>query len=499
MKRTLSVVLLLSMLLSAMSCGSETSVSVDDTTAEEDGDTTGKTTAPVDELEARQLVDDELPKKDFGGESYVIAAEAKRERFIDVESTNGEVVNDAIYQRNREIEDRFNVKIEYILSDDYTVLSKDVAKAITAGDDSFDMVCGHVVNLGMLTLEGYFRNWYDIEYVDFDKPWWAKATTENLSYNDVCILAVGDFALSALANTYCMYVNMNLAEDYQIPDVRETVMDGGWTIDYLIQLSKDIYKDVNNNGIADEHDFYGFCSNASSNANAFLWSFDNPIITNTAAGELEVTFKTEKVSDIVSKLVNMFKDNDGISYNLNYVDPDGNVQFSYPRYMFLDSKCIFATGNIFMSIDLYRDMNDEYSIIPYPKWDENQEEYYTMVDGSHSVMAVPMTVADTEFVGIITEALCAESYKQVVPAYYDVAMKVKGARDETSLEILDMLVQNRVFDMGYVYDGGKGASFIIQSLVRTENTNFESYWAGKESSIMQHYDTVIEFFENYGE
>ena len=500
MRKTIASILFLSMLLSAVSCASDTPASADDTTTVQDIDTAGDTTEPADDLSARQLIDDELPDKTFNGESFVILGEASKEAYLDVESTNGEVVNDAIFQRNRDIEERFDIKIETVLtSGNEGNFRTEIQNAVTAGDDVYDLLCGHVVHLGALALEGYLQNWYDIKYVDFDKPWWAKATTENLSYNDVCVVAVGDFALSALASTYCMYVNMNLAEDYQIPDVREVVMDGDWTIDYLIKLSKDIYKDVNSNDTADEGDFYGLCSNASSNSNAFLWAFDNPIMQKNAAGELEVTYKTEKVGDIVNKLVNMFKDNDGISYNLNYKDAQGNVQFPYPRDMFANSQCIFATGTISHSINYFRDMNDEYSIIPYPKWDENQEEYYTMVDGSHSALAVPMTVSDTEFVGIITEALCAESYKQVVPVYYDTALKVKGARDETSLEILDMLVQNRIFDMGYVYDNWKGASFIIQTLVRAQNTNFESYWASKESSIMQQYDMVIEFFETYGE
>jgi hypothetical protein len=106
-------------------------------------------------------------------------------------------------------------------------------------------------------------------------------------------------------------------------------------------------------------------------------------------------------------------------------------------------------------------------------------------------------VSDTERIGVIVEALCAESYKKVVPAYYDVALKFKGTRDQESIAMLDMIVNSRIFDFGYVYDAWAGAAFIIQNLVEQNNPNVASYWAKHEKAIMTHYDKVIEYFETF--
>ena len=140
-----------------------------------------------------------------------------------------------------------------------------------------------------------------------------------------------------------------------------------------------------------------------------------------------------------------------------------------------------------------------YSILPYPKWDEAQERYITMSDGHHEAMAIPKTIGNPEAVGTITEALCAESYKILVPAYYDVALKVKSTRDEQSIAMLDRIVNSRVFDFGFVYNAGNGASFIIQDLINSNKDTFESTYAKKEKSILKHYDKVVAFFETYGE
>ena len=62
---------------------------------------------------------------------------------------------------------------------------------------------------------------------------------------------------------------------------------------------------------------------------------------------------------------------------------------------------------------LYRDMKDTYGILPMPKWDKSQEGYYANICDRYAIWGVPMTVTDTEFVGIITEALACETLKTV--------------------------------------------------------------------------------------
>ena len=161
------------------------------------------------------------------------------------------------------------------------------------------------------------------------------------------------------------------------------------------------------------------------------------------------------------------------------------------------SRAVFANGTLNHSRSSLADMTDEIGFLPYPKWDEAQKEYHTLVDGSHQALAVPTTVGDPDMVGAVTEVLNAESWKTVVPAYYDVALKVKATRDLESVEMIDLVVNSRKFDFGYIYDGWSGPSFILSGLVQGKNSDFESTYASKEKAILNHYDTVIEFFENY--
>lgn len=498
----LSAFAIAAVLLAGMtSCGGEAVKNNDSTSAENTPDISTELT---DTTEDRKNIDDGLGNPNLDGYSFRIVADTSgagnNYKYCDVEEADGDVMNDAVYKRNRGIEERFNCDISLVYKETASDTVNYIKNTVTAGENEFDLVNLHVVHAGNTALGGYFRNWYDIPKVDFSKPWWSKSTAEDLTYNGVCCLAVGDFALSALGQSWCTFYNKSLGADYGMGDYFDVVNSGKWTFDFIYDAAKDAYSDLNGNNEVDNEDQFGYLTQHHSAINAYLWSFDNPIIKNVD-GELTVVYKTEKLSGIVEKIVNSFLHGDkGIRTDITYVSPINGSEHNYNVDMFSKSKCIFTGGVISQSLDYFRDMNDDYSILPYPKWDEEQEAYYTMSDGSHAIMAVPLTVPedDIEKVGTIVEALCAESYKTVIPAYYDVALKVKGTRDDESVAMLDLIVESRIFDMGYVYDAWQGASFILEGMLAKDDTNIESYWASNSSAILAHYQDVISFFEDYG-
>ena len=469
------------------------------TEAATNADTTAET-EPLDALEARKLVDDELGEYDFGGYEYRIVTSDGKSETLDCDATTGDVIDDAVYERNTTVEERFNCTITVVEDELYSDASKFMTTAVTAGEDAFDICSFHVVGLGQISISDYFMNWYDIPHIDFSKPWWSDSTVNDLTYSGVCVTAIGDMALSALSAAYCVFYNKNLGSNYDFPDLYEVVNDGKWTIDYITALTKDIYQDLNGNGAVDyEEDLFGYTSDCCSNLNAYLWAFDNPVFSKNG-DVLEYTYKTDKVTSMITKLCDTFNLYDGIKVGKqDYKSATGKTGHDYSCDMFAKGQTVLANGYISMSLSSFRDLEDEFGILPYPKWDEAQENYITMSDGHHEAMAVPKTAANLEAIGVITEAMCAESYKTLVPAYYDVALKVKSTRDEQSIAMLDTIVNARVFDFGYVYDAWKGASFFMQELVRTNNTNFESYYAKKEKALTKHYNEVIEYFEDYGE
>ena len=118
----------------------------------------------------------------------------------------------------------------------------------------------------------------------------------------------------------------------------------------------------------------------------------------------------------------------------------------------------------------------------------------TTTDGSSPLTSVPITVRDTEFVSIITEALCAESWKSAIPKYYDLILKTRGVRDETSVKIIDMIEKGAVLDFGFVYGNYSGMGFTMSNLMLTKNKNFASYYAQNSKKWEQHIEEVVKAY-----
>ena len=56
-------------------------------------------------------VSDDLPTVDYGGAEFTIMDRTKYVYEFTAEEENGDILNDAVHERNRKVEDRFNVKI----------------------------------------------------------------------------------------------------------------------------------------------------------------------------------------------------------------------------------------------------------------------------------------------------------------------------------------------------------------------------------------------------
>ena len=59
-------------------------------------------------------------------------------------------------------------------------------------------------------------------------------------------------------------------------------------------------------------------------------------------------------------------------------------------------------------------------------------------------------------IGAVTEALAAEGYRSVTPAYFEIALKNKYTRDDESSQMLDILVSGNTFEPAIIYSASLG-------------------------------------------
>lgn len=467
------------------SCGGETKEASGTTASDTTSDAV---TSELSIEDQRKLIDDELPNMDYGGEEFNITVNSYCESGFFSDELSGDQLSDAIYNRNKAVEERFKIKFNFI-SGEYNEITQKVKSSVLAGDDQYQLLANHALASNSWVMAGILNNWYDIEYINFDKPWWSPSNKNDLTYNDTAYLAVGDFSLTTIGRTYAIYYDKIHADSYNLPDMYQLVRDGKWTIDKLSDLSKDIYTDLNNNGERDFDDFYGYSTSVTSNIGAYLFTSGLKIIDKG-----EIVLDVGKTSDLIARLITLTQVNEGTFYDLKYKNANGNPHYAGAEKM-ASGTTLFASAMIETGINYLRNSDNDYGIIPYPKWDEKQSDYITIVDGGFTILAIPKTVVDTGKSCIIAEALCAETYKNVIPVYYDIAIKEKGARDEESLEMIDFIMSKRVYDFGYIYDNYSGFGFCIEKMVQDNNPNFASYYAENINKVMAHYNEILACFE----
>ena len=447
---------------------------------------------------------DHLPEKDYGGREFIIMTRDGGwdtchhiEEFV-VEELNGEVINDAVYQRNLIIEELYNIKIDIMLTrevaNDMPAL---IQRMVRAGTSEVDLVCGHQIYLGTTAAQGNFANWYDVPHVDFEQPWWVQDANIELSVDGKTFFTISEIAYELLDYTYCVYFNKKLVADYGLENPYDVVNEGRWTLDYISRIIRDTYTDLDNDDRRSMNDFYGFASNTYSAGNTFFWSLGGKVMEKDGTGRPQLVMNNEHTVNIVNKLYDFYFETPGV-YALNQTSESG-IEWPYvTSQMFKNNQVIFSTGMFCDALVRFKDMEDDYGIIPYPKMDENQDKYYTMIDGHGPLLAVLTTHPDPEMVGIITEAMSAESYNLVTPAYYEVALKVKYSRDEESVKMLDLIKDGIKYDFGYIYDGWQGVAFGLQDMFANRNRDFVSYFERRENAALRHYNSIIDMYYDYG-
>ncbi len=442
----------------------------------------------------RAQVADGLGEYDFGGRKLRLVSHNKDDFFVEEEDRNkGNLIADAKFSRNKTAEDRFNFEMEVVYTGTYGEVNEWASKNILAGADEFDLYSSQTMAAGGLVLKNVFLNWYDIPGVDFSKPWWAASNSDELTYDGKCILAISDFNYSAISGTFCLAFNKNLASAYDMGNLYEVVKKGDWTYDYFYNLIKDVYTDTDGSGDKSVGDFYGFEQDHhwGTYIGCWLWAFDNPVADKNEDGVPVVAIKTDKINNIVTTLYDLCYNTKGCYYT-----PDSEKQ---KNSIFFERKAIFTVATIGSpTSEQFRNFEDEYGILPLPKWNENQKDYHTMAPGEHNCLAVPKTCTDTEFVGTCIEALSAESYKQVIPTLYEIALKTRYLRDSESKEVLDIVLAGRTYDFGYIYDNWKGFGFMLSDILGTGSSNFESYYAERYTMAKNHFKKITKVFDKLG-
>lgn len=488
------VLQILCMLLAALTVsGSVILASCSDQTASGNQSVTAAETAAETQAEIkRENTPDDLPDNlDYKGAVINILARNKNWFLYEmsVDELNGEVVNDAVYNRNTMVSERLNIDLNYNLQTDVTGMA---SKAILAGAKDYDIVVGSAVEIVQYGAKGQYYNLLgnNVANLNLEQPWWAQYYTEQANIGGRVFFITGDLALSLRQLAFVTFFNKQMVENYNLENPYDLVSAGTWTIDKQAEMGKTIYTDVNGDSKADYNDIYGFGTGDMINFDVYWSAFDLTLVSRDENQVPYLNVNVDKMQSAVEKIYDLFYNNTGTLCMLQTA-MDGEQDDLAKK--FAVNELAFTTLRL-MACDFLREMNSDYGIIPCPKWDEAQDNYYTFVHDQYSVFGIPVTVTDTDMVSAVLEALAAQSYRTVTPAYYDIALKGKYLRDEESSKMLELSLVNVKIDFSWIYtsDLSNAAQDTFRYLMRgKKSTDFTSFFAANEKKYTTSLDKLI--------
>ncbi|MCI8388267.1 MAG: hypothetical protein HFE63_07385 [Clostridiales bacterium] len=481
MKKSLRIqyLLICGLLLSSFAaCGSEPS---DPDTS----DSNDLSTSAQDSIDTAATQYPELEVRDLNGQKVNVLVRTEWNYEFMVDEQTGDTVSDAIFNRNRAIEERYNCSLNFIdfagAWGSHTNFTNIIHNSVLASDGEYDFIAGYQAVLTSNIANGDLMNLHDVPYLTLDAPWWTQEGIDALTFNGRCYEVGGDIAVSLLEGINCMFYNKKLAEDFGVPDLYQLVEDGKWTHDKMLEVSKGVYQDMNSNDIKDIEDRFGFVS-PSGWIRTYVVAYDTPTID--VGGKL--IWNNSHTVSVVEKLVDCFQQPDVI-YTANTNDADK---------IFSESRALLMNTTL-KSASKLREMNDDFGIIPMPKFDEKQDSYYTTTSNEVSMICVPITAPDMDVSGLMIEAMCRESTDTVASSFYDVALSGKYVRDDKSLEMLELIRGSLTFDFGWISSMATGVSGAqYETMVKENNSAFASWYAANESSIQERTNTYLEAYKN---
>ena len=503
MKKAISVIVLLGMILcvfAALSgCGKDESavkpVQTGDggTSASDDG-------AP--EGPAEDLFDPGLPDADYGGAEFRILNINQETMWwaivdldMDIESIdlvgtalNDPVVNEAIYKRNRNIEEKYNfiIKETQVAGDK---VASTVKNSVNAGLDDYDLISPQTNSAPSLAASGFFVDLHKVPYLNFEKPWWNNSVSHYFSMAGRLFFTCSDFTLSDKDDAAVFMYNKQMAEDLGVDGANalyKLVDEGKWTFDKLTELAKAAPADLNGDGvIKGADDRYGL-SCCSWLYTYLVAGFDETVIKKDENDLPYIACKTERFAKAYEAMVDFLFLREVVVRE--YTDTP-NLR---TEEMFVNDKALFC-AQVLSCVRLYKNMGSDFALLPFPKFDEAQPAYCTPALWS-SCLAIMTTNPDLEKTGLLIEALSAESRKIAIPAYYEISIGTKYLRDEISVRMLDIILENRIYDINQsMYNWGSFPA-AFDAAASKGDRNFASLIEKNEAKIEAAMQKTIDAF-----
>ena len=512
MQRRISLLLLCAMLLSAvMLVGCPSPDGYGTTITTKPGDGSEQPSEWADSLDTAAI------KKEIGKDATLVIScldEFMYEVYAEEDSKSS--LDQLIYKRNKKVEERFGVTIipdvtvsqaEVDLYSHYTYAQTELRSMAP----SFDLLSMMMVQSSRLISQKHCRDLRaDVPYVReslaANDPWWNEemntgATVlgrQYVGFSDYCISVIDSaFAClfnETLVNSYNIAKNYGEAHDAEYETMYDLVYAGEWTIDAMIEVTKDVFYEtegIGTPGRLDENDLIGYYTIGNAELDNYAFAFGFRYIENDGVGEPTLWNYPSTFDGIIAKMRAYLRDSVGAKINpFSYNYEESRVAFS-------EGHMLFITGWIDdFKRQCIRGMEDGAGILPYPKLNADQVLYSCNPEDTTDGLSVPKYTVGKRLktVGAMVVALSAETYKSITKTYYEMIVKHdSGFVNKAAVDMIDKIMEGVIFDLSLMHThdfvfssdtGAKLSAYLCYLVKHAPQTSPSGLW-GEAKPVLE--------------
>ena len=400
--------------------------------------------------------------EDFGI-LYSTAFDSYREE-VESKPEGGSVINDAVFERNTLFQEYCNLNFVLIPAT-AEAYNTTLTKGIQTGTKDFYITSQGGSGAAATALQGYLYNYLDLD-IDYNHEWWDQGTL-NFALDGRVFFMNGPFNTIDDDCTYIIAFNKKLQKEHQVANPYQTVRDHEWTMEYMNSIISNLSSD-NGDGVWDEKDTYGLTA-TSVISTCFFYGAGLKYVDNSLDKDLPELILSDKL-DRVTEVMDITR---------KVLHENNSTHVAIGMDIFINDRALYGFEVVNYLRVLNAQMTSEYGVLPVPKYDKAQEKYYSFSNaGVGTTLSIPTSTAqlDMDMFAKTLEIYCLLSQKLVKPAYYEVTLMTRNIQDLDSAEMLDIVFQNRIYDMA-AYFGDLGLVGIFEEAASGASDTFASKYA----------------------
>ena len=341
----------------------------------------------------------------------------------------------SVFTRNTLAEELIDIDIVMLEGGGTYEIDDLVKTLVKAGGDDFDITLGDMTCNLPLGVEGYFYNLYDIPTLDLTSEWWDKEFVDTFTFKHNYLFNVtGDYTIFDDYAAACIFYDKQVMDNFNLEDPADLVDAGTWTIDAMMEMASKATNDLTGNGF-DEEDAYGFFDNGYALTH-LVEGCDIHMAELDDEGMPQVAIESEKFSNAVQKVFEKVIQSPATL--LGEGDHDKDIM--------LEDRVLFLYEQL-GGINMLRDMESDFSLLPLPKLNEEQKDYTSVVNGIWcTALSVPVCAREIDRTGIVMDVLGGMSTDTVDASLHKVVLGPKLFREKRTVDMLKYVIASKRYD-----------------------------------------------------